>query len=394
MIKIIVSNKLEVYNLPPELDPFLRSACQFEIPIYSDGIPQFIDLYEQLDNYISLPRGFLKTIENYCIKNKLKYDIEYKTAPPIKYNFTINSKINYKTGPYHYQEKTVNKLLKYNLTRLEAPCSSGKTVIACLLIGLLNEGPILFLADQDRLIRQFINTVEKVLDIPKEDIGIIKAKKHIIKPITVGSLRTLGKEGFDLEAIKNTFHVVFFDECHISTALTYRRVILGLAPYRLYGLSATPEHYSSKELNRLMTALLGDIDIKIDKSQIPGRIEPEIVKRETNLSFFYNVEKNSPDWYKHKALNKLFNAISEHKERNDLIIRDCLKLVKIGCKVLITTKRVAHAAYLYTQLSQYDMKVSFPYIYKITKQGEEQAKVNHKQLDIDVEEIERGNIDV
>lgn len=544
MLHIKVSNVLEVYNLPPALEPYFKAASEFEIPIHSDTVPQYLNLFEKYSDHICIPRGFLTTLEKYCKKNNLPYKVTYITAPPSECDFKINANINYKTGPYGYQQQVVNKLLQYNLTRLESPtgchaagtkillhdggiklvedvttgdrlmgpdgsprvvikllsgieplykispkdhesfvvnqnhilhlintdCSnnplsesinlpvknylctsrqfkklykickavnednsyvklpvsfllqpagigefygfeldkdhlyltadnfihhnSGKTVIACLLIGLLNKGPTLFLADQDRLIRQFINTVEKVLNIPKEDIGIIKAKKHSIKPITVGSLRTLGKEGFNLEALKNTFHTVFFDECHISSALTYRRVILGLAPNRLYGLSATPEHYSSIELNRLMTALLGNIDVKIDKTQLPGRIDPEIIKRDTKLLFHYSVHEGSPAWYKHKSLNRLFRDISEHEGRNQLIVRDCIKLVNLGCKVLITTKRVAHAALLHEKLASSNLRVSFPYTYKLTKAGEEQAKVNHKQLDADVEEIERGNIDV
>lgn len=395
MITIIVSNVLEIHEVTPKLDSYLQSLATFDLSSYHvDGIPQTINLYEKYESIVKIPRGFLSLVERYCKSNNLKFNIEYDTAPSTDYSFSINPKINYKTGIYGYQGMVVSNLLSHTTTRLDAPTASGKTVIACLLMGLLNKGPILFLADKDRLIRQFINTVEKVLQIPREEIGIIKAQKNIIKPITVGSLRTLGKENFNIAKLKNTFHVVFFDECHISSALTYRRVLLNLAPQYLYGLSATPEHYASDEINRLMLGLLGDIGVTIKEDQIPDRIYPEIVIRETGCKFRYNVDKNSPDWYKHKAMNRLYNDIADCEERNKLIVKDCIKLIKRGkCKLLITTKRVSHAQTLANLLKQQDIKVSFPYTFKITKKGEEQSKVNHKQLDLDVEEIERGNID-
>jgi len=270
--------------------------------------------------------------------------------------------------------------------------NSGKTVISCIAMALLGKGPVLFLAQKDRLLTQFRRTVTKVLGIPDEEIGIIKAKKKIIKPITCGSLMTLGKEGFDLDSLKDTFHTIFFDECHLSTALTYRTVLLKLAPERLYGLSATPEHYSSDELSNLMTALLGEIVVTIHENQIPGRLTPETYTRETGNTFFYDVTDSMEEWRKRKKMHKLQDEVCNNEVRNNLIVDDCVRLISMGFKPIICTARVLHAKIIYEKLLERGIHISYPYTIKTTDKGAIQTKVNHKQLNEDVFKVESGEL--
>jgi Type III restriction enzyme, res subunit/Hom_end-associated Hint len=267
--------------------------------------------------------------------------------------------------------------------------NSGKTSMACLLAGELNEGPVLFLVNKDKLLRQFIATATKILGIPKEDIGIIKAQKYKIKPITVGSLQTMGKETFDLDAIKTTFNMVFFDECHISTAITYRRVLLGLAPQRLIGLSATPEHYFSEDLNRLMTALLGPVGVIIHESEIPNKLTPETYTIETGRTFTFKAGPNSPEWMKHKCRDLLFKAIAEDRERNKLVFNTCRQLLQQGHKLIITVARINHAKLLYDGFVKCGIPVSFPY--KLKKDG--LYAVDHKKLDEDCLRVSEGELE-
>jgi superfamily II DNA or RNA helicase len=391
-----ISNSLEIAGLPSEIQNWFETSSSFNTFAFStDDIPANLKLFERVDKTtIKVPRGFLSMLQTYCNSSNQKLKIIYETAKEKPTKFKIDPSINYKTGVFSYQDRVVKDLLQYNHCRLQVPAGGGKTVISCLLIGKLNKGPTLFLVNKDRLLRQFVNTVKKVLGLKEEDIGIIKAKKFSIKPITVGSLQTMGKETFDLEAIKEEFHTVFFDECHISAALTYRRVLLGLAPYRLYGLSATPEHYASEELNNLMDGLLGPIAVVIKEDEIPGRMLPETATIETGKSYYYDVSPGDPSWRQHKQRNNLYNAIAEDNDRNDMIASDTKKLVKKGHKVLITVSRVAHGAVLKDKLTKLGIKVSFPYKIIKRKGKEDDQKVDHKQLDLDVDSILAGDIDV
>jgi superfamily II DNA or RNA helicase len=392
-INIIVSNLTTVYGLPEDLEQWLRLLCTYNISQFDEEEPNLV-LFTKEKDYIQLPRGVYIALEEYCKHNNLKYTLQFDVTNGTPYSFTINPKINYTSGPFHYQGRVVSQLSLNNTCRLEAPCSSGKTAMACLLFAKLGIAPVLFLTHRDRLIKQFTNTVTKVLGIPEEDIGIIKGKKKEIKPVTVGSLMTLGREGFDLNSLKNTFSVVVFDEAHISPALTYRNVLMALAPKYLYGVSATPEHPYNDDLNNLMDGLLGPVNVQVLESEIPGRLKPCTATKETGFSFKYSADSKAQQWYRYKQLNSLYKQITNHRLRNELIIKDVYKLVKKGFKVLLVTKMVSHAKLLSQMCEQVGLKYSFPYKYKPTDEDKEEAKVDHKKLNNDVLEIDNGNIDV
>lgn len=391
-MKIVVSNKLLIYDPPPEIEADLFHLCKFNTSAFADqGAPTELDLFEKFKDHISVPRGFLDLVKNRAKDLGVHVVIETETKAQ-QFDFKINPKINYTSGVYGYQAKTVQEALKHHTGRIQAPTGSGKTALACLTAAVSGEGPVLFLANKDRLLKQFVLAANKILDIPEEEIGIIKAAKFKIKPITCGSLQTLGKESFNINKIKNQFATVFYDECHLSTAITYRRVLLGLAPKRLIGLSATPEHYSSLDLNYLMDGLLGPIIVKLTEDDIPGRLVPETYSRQTGEIFTYKAAPDAKEFIVRKCRHAMFQAIANNEHRNNLIVDDAIRLYKHGHKLLIISNRVFHARVLFEKLSAAGVPCSFPYNYKTDSKGEEKATVNHKKLDDDVFEVQKGNI--
>lgn len=410
-VKYVLSNHLHVTGLPQNLKDFYKGHCQYCTESYaSKDVPPNLDLYvEHEDGSISIPRGLEAELVSFLEHAGLPYTKEENTAVGEAEHYTVQPEINYTSGPYGYQGRVVEELLKHVTGRLESPAGSGKTNMACLTTAFLQEGPILFLVNKDKLFRQFVKTVSKVLGIPKEEVGVIKAKKRVIKPITCGSLKTLGKKGYDLDSLKDTFTTVFFDECHISSALTYRSVLLALAPKRLYGLSATPKHYASSDLNRLMDALLGKVVVRVKPEEIPQRLIPETYTRETGCSFPYDAYPGDPDWKVHQARHKMMEAIQSHAGRNATIVQDSKNLLGLGLKLLIGVTRVEHGRILRDLFKQEGIPVSFPYkhVTKLKKRRGKTVKdkdgndvrldglgVDHKQLDLDLDMIEDGLISV
>lgn len=390
-----ISNKLEISGLSNGLIKKLEEFCSYTI--FIDDVPTTLSYFERKKDYVVVPRGCLWAIQDLVESQKKKIKIELKTAKGSSINLKIDKKVNYTSGPFHYQGRVVNDLQNFYTTRLESPTGSGKTTMACLHAALVGKGPVLFLADQDRLVEQFVKTAIKVLGLKREDIGVIKAKKFSIKPITVGSLKTLAGDNFDLKAIRDKFYTVYFDECHISSAVTYRQVIMGLAPTYLIGLSATPEHYSSDSLNRLMEGLLGPVGVTVSPEEIPGRINPKIEIVKTGLSFPFKALEDAPVLWKRKCQHKMQKDIALNQTRNMIICNDTQRLVKEGHKVLIAVQRVFHGEILKNELEKRGLKVSFPYkTVTRTKDDKEveQELVDHKQLDADVEAIIDGKIDV
>jgi superfamily II DNA or RNA helicase len=391
-----ISNCLRITGLPLELVEHFKRSCTYDTSPYktdSNDVPEVLNLFKEEAGYVYIPRGKEQELLNLCATYNLPITKSFSGCSGDQLDLEISPKINYTSGPYSFQGPAVETFLNYHTARIQAPPGAGKTILSCLAMAKVNKGPVLFLAQRDRLLTQFRKTVTKALSVPEDEIGIIKAKKHVIKPITCGSLMTLGKKDFDLEALRNTFTTVFFDECHLSTALTYRTVLLTLAPERLYGLSATPEHYSSQELSDLMTAMLGEIVVKITEKQIPGRLTPETYERKTGRVYTYTVNEHTEEWRRRKLMHKLNDNIANDIHRNDMIVRDCVELVKMGYKPIICTNRVLHGQILHKKLLEHGVNMSYPYTIKENKKGETLTKVNHKQLNEDVFKVEDGELD-
>lgn len=395
-----VSNNLHVTGLPPSVKDFYRTFCQYNTESFaSEDTPPDLNLFKELpDGSILIPRGLESQLTSYLSSMNIQFE-RLENVGGEHYEFKIEPAINYTSGPFGYQGPTLEKLLSHATGRLQSPAGSGKTAMACLAAALLQEGPLLFLVQTDRLFTQFVNTVPKVLGIPKEEVGILKGSKRVVKPITCGSLRTVGGKNFNIEKYKHSFGTVFFDECHLSTALTYRNVILGLAPRRLYGLSATPEHYSSDDLNRLMDSMLGPVVVEVPPSAIPGRLTPEIYTRETGRTYNFIDTKGKPEWMVHRARHKLMDDIKNDPVRNNLIVEDCVKLINMGYKPLIAVARVDHARILTEMLKERGALISFPYkeTIKKKKKGKKEVEVSswtadHKTLNKDVQRIDEGQL--
>lgn len=401
-VSYTLSNRLHVTGLPESAVSFYSSYCKFKTEAFSgEDVPPDLDLFElHSDGSISIPRGLESHLLSYLKSQNIPVTKTLDTGGE-SHSFSIEPKINYTSGPYGYQGPAVQQLLQYSTGRLEGPAGCGKTCMACLAAAFSQEGPLLFLVQTDRLFTQFVNTVPKVLGIPKEDVGILKGPKKIIKPITCGSLKTVGGSNFNLSKYKHAFSTVFFDECHLSTALTYRNVLLELAPKRLYGLSATPEHYASDNLNHLMEAMLGPVVVQIPVESIPGRITPEVFTRETGRSYEFPEIKGQPEWLVHKARHKLQDSIKDDMERNTLIVEDCARLINLGYKPLIAVNRIEHGHILQKMLAERGAVMSFPYKTSLrtkeTGRGKNKKKVkvealvpDHKTLNKEVELVADG----
>jgi superfamily II DNA or RNA helicase len=394
MVKCIISNTLEVIGLPADLEDYYQYKCRYDTSVYSsDDVPEILNLFERTTSGISIPRGLLFEVKNFCNSRGLPLQVVNEGYKGELFEKEILPEINYTSGVYGYQGKSITQLIADPTARLQAFAAAGKTSIMCMIASILKRGPCLYLAHKDRLLKQFALTAEKVLGIDESDIGVIKQKKRIIKPLTYGSLCTLGKEDFDLESFKYKFNTVFFDECHLSTALTYRRVLLGLAPERLYGFSATPDHYASDDLTHLMQALLGPITVVIKDSDVPQRLMPTTYSRLTKHTFYFNADSNAEEWRKRKQRHNLYDAIGNSSSRNNLIISDALKLIKAGYKLLICVNRVSHGKELFDLLTKNGINLSFPYKITETKTGEIKSQVDHKKLNDDVLDVERGKLD-
>lgn len=120
---------------------------------------------------------------------------------------------------------------------LVSPTGSGKTCMASELVRLaVSRGnPVLFVAHRRELIDQAVDKLES-FGVAAGVIMADDARTDAKKPVQVASIQTLARRMNRLPPAQ----LIIVDECHRSTAPTYRRVLDSYTNATVIGLTATP----------------------------------------------------------------------------------------------------------------------------------------------------------
>jgi len=176
-------------------------------------------LHSKNGNYI-IPRGFLKSIEKFLFQNSILFQIEDKSINTPPKAFKCRLKI------YDYQKKALNEILKNNIGILEAPPGYGKTIIALATLTYRKQKTLIIVHTKE-LLAQWIQKIEDVLGIEKDDFGIIGGgKEKIGKKITVATYQSLVRKS--LKTLADKIGYVIVDECHRVPANTFQKAKFSL----------------------------------------------------------------------------------------------------------------------------------------------------------------------
>ena len=237
---------------------------------WTGNTPEHINLYAKDGNVYIFPFGCLKSLW----KRYREYVWEAKFCPvkPLDYRSSINL--------YPYQLKAVSEALRAKNGVIVMPCGSGKTQTALELIARIG-GKCLWLTHTTDLLNQSMARAKSVYDIEQSSYGTITGGKvNIGRGITFATVQTMAS--LDLSQYKNCWDIVVVDECHKAIGgptkvMQFYKVLSNLSARYKFGLTATPKRADG--LQRSMFALLGDIIITIDKSEVADTTCP--VKVET-----------------------------------------------------------------------------------------------------------------
>jgi hypothetical protein len=292
-------------------------------------VQKYFRLIDETDKTISLPRGFLSRLLNFLYENDINYEVSF--VMPKLANTKFKSSIKLKD----IQQNIVDLALVEKQGVIVAPPSSGKTIMGIELIAR-QQKPALILVHRKQLLDQWVDRIQKYLNIPTARIGRFSgAKKSVGKEITVGLLQSFARSK-DLSSYRDKFGTIIIDECHHIPAKTFREVIANLNPEFLYGLTATPERKHNDE--QLIYVYIGDIIANmsdyVDDNTRKKSDHFEVVIRETGLAVPFNWETDQFDL--------IAKIISYDTTRNTLVVNDILDQTKLGQKTLVLSERKEH----------------------------------------------------
>lgn len=302
------------------------------------GTKRYFKFIEEVDEYAIIPKGFIRKLLVYCIKNNIQYQLDdnRKLLTPSVFSFHASLR--------EYQLPAVEVASKKDIGIIVAPPGSGKTVVGLKIIADKQQ-PALIVVHRNQLADQWAERIEAFLGIPKQDIGRIgQGKTKMGKRVTIAMIQSLGKElqkpGAD--QLVRAFGIIIVDECHHIAAETFKNAVSLFHSYYLYGLTATPFRKNSDD--RLISVHLGEVISEMKSSDKGASEQPEIIIRNTTLNVAYNAKTD--------RFETLSNILIHDSERNKLILKDVTFQLSTGKRVVILTERKEHIETLHQYLKQ------------------------------------------
>lgn len=363
MLHIVFSDGLyiDALNLMPRIQNQIRSLAAFDNPIfYKNKALGYSNYYnystvylgKDIDGYIRLPRGLKEKLFEKLEEAGIVYELEDKrqTGRPIR--------VEFKGDLRSRQDLAADAMFLSENGILNAATGFGKTVIASYLIGKRKLNTLIILQNS-QLIDQWINELSSFLDIKEKPveyktkggkirkrdsvIGMLRANKDTLSGIIdIAMVGSLYKKGDFHERI-NDYGMVIIDECQHSASNTFVEVLKRIDAKYVYGLSANLKR--SDDLDKIALMMIGPIRHRYTALQRAkdNKMVHLIVPRFTRTVDF---EANNRD------INRLYNLICFHTDRNEQIVHDIRQCLKDGKTPLILTKYKEHARILEKELKE------------------------------------------
>lgn len=345
-IHITLSNQITVlrHNLTSRTLDYLRQNLNFlnaeflikkKVGKSTYNTETYFRTLGETNDHISIPRGFIGTLIQYCKDQHTPYLFEDKRErmEPVDYKSAISL--------YEYQQAALEITEMKDFGVIVAPPGSGKTVMGLQMIAQKRQ-PALIIVHRKQLFDQWVERIQSFLGIPKFRIGKIEGGRcEIGNEITVAMIQSLQNDNLS-DKIYHSFGLIIIDECHHIPAKTFREIIVNFHSYYLYGFTATPFRKNGDE--NLIFIHIGKIIHKVilphTKEDDGGKLA--IIIRDSSFSAPFNPKTDN--------FETLLNILIHDTNRNDLIVADIRREVTAGRKVLVLTERKAHVSILHQYL--------------------------------------------
>ncbi|MEI7636322.1 MAG: DEAD/DEAH box helicase [Syntrophus sp. (in: bacteria)] len=343
-MKIILTNNLQISEVPEMLLQKIRSTFTIENPRWLDNVKMsrwqgktdhWLTFFKKRSGGLAIPRGAMGLILFFCKEAGIKYEIIDKRRKLPSVNFTFKGTLK------GYQKRAVRDILIRDFNVLQAGTGTGKTIIALYVITERKQ-PVLIIVHSKELLAQWINRIEQFLDIPRDEIGIIgNGKKRIGEKITVGIINSIYPIA---EEIKDFFGHIVVDECHRTPSRTFTEAVSAFDCQYMLGLSATP--YRRDGLTNLIGWYLGR-QVKVRESELTGNDviqNVEVIIRKTD----FQTDLDASEEY-----SRMLSELTEDGDRNRLIVEDVIaEASNSGGICLVLSDRKEHCRSLQNMLSK------------------------------------------
>jgi len=337
-LKIVISNMVYVHKegfSSASLSKLMAIAA-FQNPEFyqkqatrqsTHETPRVICCAENLDKYITLPRGCLDSLREHLLESGIEFtEIDERSGGnPIA--ATFKGKLR------DEQSEAAKEILGSDLGILSASTAFGKTVLATYMIAARRTNTLI-LVHTLPLVDQWKEKLEQFLDMPPKSIGQIGGgKKKRTGVVDIATIQSLGRKGV-VSDIVSEYGQVIVDECHHISAFSFEQVMKHAKAKYVLGLTATLARKDGHQPIIMMQC--GPVRFKDShRNRKLSGVQHVVIPRETGFQM-PTLSKEGTN------IHELYDALATNQERNDLIFDDILKELEQGRSPLVITERLEH----------------------------------------------------
>jgi superfamily II DNA or RNA helicase len=338
--------EIGIRGLPSSLISAFRRTATFANPKFFElqrmrfstwNTPRYICSTELSDDSDSmlLPRGLLSPCTQ--IADVAGANIEFTDLRSV----TKRIPIKFTGVLLPPQKAALRALLSQESGVLVAPPGSGKTVIACAVIGK-RRLPTLVLVHRKQLADQWKEQLLEFTDLEKDQIGIFDARETKRKGLVdIAMLQTLARNR-DPDRLLNGYGHIVIDECHHVPAVSFESVLKRIQARHFLGLTATP--YRKDGLERIITMQCGPVLHAMEETKAQSLLSRQVIARETG---FRMSSEASPQ----PALHEIWQALVTDRDRLRLVASDVIAALREERFPLVLSDRRDHLELLLAEIS-------------------------------------------
>jgi superfamily II DNA or RNA helicase len=343
-LEISTNILIDIISLPSKLIARFKRLATFANPKFFEAqrlrfstwkIPRYICCAELLGKNMILPRGLLSDCQDLISAEGGRVQLVDKRQShesiPVRFKGELRDD----------QQRAFKKMYSTDSGVFVAPPGSGKTVIACALIGK-RKLPTLILVHRKQLADQWKNQLLTFLDIERKSIGVFTPKTHRrTGQIDIGMIQTLVR-CMDEDEILNNYGLVIVDECHHVPAVSFESVLKRISATHYLGLTATP--FRKDGLQKIIHMQCGPIIHEMAEGDAQAGIAKRVIVRETTLKLSETTEQ--------LPIHEIWEKLVNDRDRLLLVAEDVINALQQGKFPLILSDRVDHLELLLSEISK------------------------------------------
>jgi superfamily II DNA or RNA helicase len=350
-VEMVLSDQLYVPNgdLPPQLrnalvrlaafqNPEFYKAQAMRLPTYDK--PRIIACAEEYPDHLALPRGCVEEVQELMRTLKVKATIDDKRC--------IGSVLNIEfVGELRDEQQIAgDAMLRHDTGVLSATTAFGKTVLAAWLIAQRGVNTLVVVHRQ-QLLEQWVERLSQFLGLATKDIGRWGGgRRKLTGNIDVALIQSLTRKGVVQDLVADYGHLIV-DECHHLSAHSFEMVARRSKAKFVLGLSATIARKDGH--HPIIFMQCGPVRYRVNaRQQATERpFTHEVLVRPTSF-----VPAGEPEEDKRMEFQRLYAALTQAENRNELILAEVVQAVNAGRSPVVLTERTEHLERLVAGLQQ------------------------------------------